>query len=219
MQSFSVPGSQFNYGSNFRDLVSSEVKSTGDTLGYAYDGRANVVGISHFPVTGSNEPALSRSATYPADCTNRITCNLQTSYTDARGKTTTFEYDPVHGGMLSKTGPAVNGVSPQTRYSYIQKSAYYLDASGSLIAGSPVWLIASERYCRTSAATSTGCSLAGDEVVRNYEYAPPGVPDNLQVRGVVDIADGVTQRTCYTYDRYGNKISETSPSAALQSCT
>jgi hypothetical protein len=39
------------------------------------------------------------------------------------------------------------------------------------------------------------------------------------LRGVAVTADGQTLRTCYGYDRDGNKISETKPRAGLAVCS
>jgi hypothetical protein len=38
------------------------------------------------------------------------------------------------------------------------------------------------------------------------------------MRGVVVTADGQSLRTCYGYNKFGDKISETSPRAGLGGC-
>ena len=73
---------------------------------------------------------------------------------------------------------------------------------------------------------ASGASCAGgatDEVVTAFEYGPDSGPNNLLLRGIavtgVNSAGVIeTQRTCYGYDDYGNKISETSPLANLSVC-
>jgi YD repeat-containing protein len=60
--------------------------------------------------------------------------------------------------------------------------------------------------------------VAGDEVLTTYDYGPDSGPNNLFLRGRVVTADGQSLRTCYTYDRFGNRISETLPRAGLTSC-
>lgn len=217
-QYIQTPNGRFGYSGTGDSVLRNYAAPDGTWTAFDYDTRGNLTGRTRHERAGFSDATIIETASYPATCTNRVMCNRQTSHTDARGLTTTFEYDPVHGGLLSRTGPAVNGVTPQTRYSYIEKSAYYLNAAGILTAGPPVWLLSSERYCRTSAPTSTGCAAADDEVIRVYEYAAPGVADNLLVRGVVEDAAGASLRTCYGYDALGNRISETTPAANLSSC-
>lgn len=158
----------------------------------------------------------------PADAKR---CNKPIAQIDANGNQTDFTYDPAHGGVLTETGPAVNGVRPQTRYAYVQRQAWIKTGSGSYVAtGQPVWLLASKSICKTSAATGNPawpCSAgAGDEVRTLYDYGPDSGPNNLLLRGVVDDATGEALRTCYSYDWRGNKVSETKPkgTTALATC-
>jgi hypothetical protein len=78
------------------------------------------------------------------------------------------------------------------------------------------------RTCRTTATVNGACAGgAADEVLTAYEYGPDtgAVGNNLMLRGVAVTADGQTLRTCYGYDRDGNKISETKPRAGLAVCS
>ena len=51
-----------------------------------------------------------------------------------------------------------------------------------------------------------------------YDYGPTSGANNLFLRGMSVTADGVTHRTCYAYDIYGNRVGETFPRAGLSSC-
>jgi YD repeat-containing protein len=139
---------------------------------------------------------------------------------DARGNQTDYTYDPTHGGVLTETAPAdVNGIRPQMRYTYVQRKPWLKNSSGGYAAGSPIWKLYSVSYCRTSAAASTGgCTAQNDEVVTTFDYGPDSGPNNLLLRGQVVTADGISHRTCYTYDVFGNMLSETTPNASLTSC-
>lgn len=141
--------------------------------------------------------------------------------TDARGNVTTYTYNATHGGVLTETGPAVNGVAPVKRYAYAQRYAWIKNSSGAHVqAALPVWVKTEERTCKTSATSGNACAGgAGDEIVTTFDYGPNSGPNNLQLRGMVVTSDGVNLRTCYGYDIYGNKISETSPRAGLTSCS
>ncbi len=62
-----------------------------------------------------------------------------------------------------------------------------------------------EKYCINSAAVSGSCS-GNDEVITTYEYDTP----NLLMSGMkVTTPDGLTRRTCYRYDKFGNQIGVT----------
>jgi RHS repeat-associated protein len=136
--------------------------------------------------------------------------NKPLSMTDAKGNVTSFTYAPEHGGVLTETGPAVNGVTPQKRYFYGQRYAR-LPAD---IAGPPVWLLHNISTCRTGNPhpSGAGCALgAADEVVTSFDYGPDRWGTNLELLGQDVTADGLTLRTCFAYDGLGRKISETSP--------
>lgn len=171
-------------------------------------------------VGGKNGGYLGQTATYDSVCSNLITCNRPKTTTDARGNTTAYTYNPTHGGIVTETGPAVNGVAPQKRYEYAQRYAWLKNASGGYSpAASPIWVPTAERSCRTTAGSPSGCAGgAGDEVVTTYEYGPDSGPQNLLVRGIAVTADGQTRRTCFAYDPMGRKISETKPRAGLAAC-
>jgi YD repeat-containing protein len=137
------------------------------------------------------------------------------------GNETDYVYDPQHGGVLSITSPAdANGIRPQSRFAYVQRYAWFLNASGQMVRSTdPVWKLASQSVCRSGAAAAGGgCAIPGDETLTTYDYGPDSGPNNLWLRGEVVTAGGVSRRTCYTYDRRGNRISATSPRAGLTSC-
>lgn len=186
----------------------------------------NAYSITSNPKSGSGEQPIVTSQTFPVPnlYNNPTHCNAATvvctkpiTQTDARGNVTDFTYDTVHGGMLTQTSPVVtspsgSSVRPQTRNSYVQRTAMVKDASGSFIAaGPPVWLLASTSMCREGAASGNGCAIAGDQVTTTFEYGPTTGANNLLLRGQVVDAGGLSLRTCYAYDAAGNRISETQP--------
>ncbi|HET9640435.1 MAG TPA: hypothetical protein VFP12_14640, partial [Allosphingosinicella sp.] len=187
-----------------------------------YDNNYNVIEAKRNPKPGvldpdgSVPPPIVTSATYVTTIGSRA-ANKPLSMTDARGKVTTWTYAPEHGGVLTETGPPVDGITPQKRYLYVQRTARLADGSA---AGPPVWLIAHISTCRTSnpASAGTGCAVAADEVLTSYDYGPETGPNNLLLRGLSISADGETMRTCYAYDGQGRKISETGANALLTAC-
>lgn len=188
-----------------------------DTL----DARGNIVTKTVTPKPGSGLAAISSTASYSSSCSNIFTCNKPAYVIDANGNRTDYSYDSSHGGVLTETGPAdASGVHPVKRYAYAQRYAWILNASSTYsAAATPVWVKTEERYCRTTATVSGACAGgSSDEVVTAYDYGPNSGPNNLLLRGIAVTADGTTRRTCYGYDRDGNRIWETKSRAGLTSC-
>lgn len=199
--------------------VSNKVTATGET--FEYDSRGN---ITQKTVSGGGSQIVVK-AEYPETCSNPKTCNQAIWMEDALGNRTDYTYHSESGQVATVTLPAptTGGVRPQTRYRYEQKTATFKDTAGQLRqAEDPIWMLVEESYCRNGAAHSSGqgCQLgATDEVKTTYEYEE----NNLLVKGVVvqavNAANQIeTRRTCYRYDRYGNRISETLPKANLNAC-
>jgi YD repeat-containing protein len=211
-------GKTYTFGQDKSNRLIQTQELSGATLSYTYDDRGNVLTIRN-GATGDTTAPLLYSAGYPATCANPATCNQPLWTKDANGNQTDFSYDPGHGGVLTVTGPAVNGVRPQTRFAYVQRYAWFKNSAGQFVrAAEPIWLLASESTCRTGAASGSSCALADDEVRTDYAYGPDSGPNNLFLRGVAVTVDGQTLRTCYGNDKYGNRISETQPAAQLASC-
>jgi YD repeat-containing protein len=189
------------------------------TQNFTYDTRGNVLTVTTVSTSGNAAANIITRANYDATCANIFKCNQANWVEDGRGNRTEYTYDAVHGGKLTETGPAVGGIRPQKRNTYVQRYAWTKNASGAYVqATDAVWMLNSESFCRMGAASGAGCQLQNDEVVTIYDYGPNAGPNNLLVRGIAVTADGQTLRTCYTYDRFGNRISETAPNANLTSC-
>lgn len=188
---------------------------------YTYDDRGNLTMTREKAKPGSGATDIVSTAAYPSTCTNRKTCNQPTSVTDARGNVTTYTYDPAHGGVLTMTAPAVGGVSPMTRYYYVQREAWLRSGAGYAKTGQPIWLKSEERNCRTSTLDPVAgtCSAGSGDLVRTlYDYGPDSGPNNLLLRGIAVEADGQTLRTCYQYDQLGRRIAETKPLGTGATC-
>jgi hypothetical protein len=214
-------GTFYQYEPYWRDYLSAMYTPLGKTTKYSYDSRGNLNNTTQYPISGSNLPNIVETATFPATCSSMVSCNKPTAVVDGNGNETDYTYDNNHGGVLTLTKPAVNGVRPQTRYTYVQRHAWYNSPSGSPVEDpNPVWLVASESTCLTSAAASSGsgCSAANDEIVTTYDYGPDAAPNNLLLRGKTVTWAGNVQRSCYGHDINGNKIWETSPNASPSAC-
>jgi len=213
-------GTNYTFGQGVANRLQS-VSTSGIVTSYGYDNWGDVTSETITPNSGTG--TITHSAIYPGNCTasTMVTCTKPTSVTDGNNKTTYFTYDPTHGGVLTETDPAVNGITPQKRYTYVQRYPWYLNSAGNMTRETrPVWLLNTESYCRTSApaASGTGCTAANDEVVTTYDYGPDSGPNNLLIRGQTVTSAGVTRRSCDGHDKYGNKIWEQAPNANASSC-
>lgn len=214
-------GANYAYSPNETNHITSLVKPEGGALTYAYDARGNLTSVTEAPKPGSPLSSRTLLASYDTTCTSPAKCNKPNWVQDANGNQTDYTYDTTTGLPLTVTGPAgASGVRPQTRFTYVQRSAWYKNSSGSYVQSTaPIWLLSQTSTCKTSAPGGiNGCSVAGDSVVTTYEYGPDSGPNNLFLRGKVVDAGGLALRTCYAYDTVGNKVSETTPRAGLTSC-
>lgn len=183
----------------------------------SYDSRENVT-QSRKENTGMTD--LIRTADYDLSCNNYLTCNKPNYLIDAKGNRTDYTYHSQSGQIATETKPAdAHGIRSQTRYTYEQKYAWAKNSSGSYVQStSPIWLLTKTSLCIKGAASGSGCALTNDEVVTTYEYGLNSGPNNLFLKEIVVTTGGQSRRTCYGYDNYGNKLSETSPKANLSAC-
>tara|TARA_Y100000815_G_scaffold153210_1_gene139208 strand:- start:236 stop:1324 length:1089 start_codon:yes stop_codon:yes gene_type:complete len=140
-------------------------------------------------------------------------CSKPTYVEDAKDNRTDYTYSTTHGGVLTVKQPAVGGIRPQVTYEYQQLTP---SLAGS-VTPAAIWVLWREFSCMTSAMDTSGnCGAgAGDQVVKEYSYTP----GNLFLLGTTVTANGQTLRTCFEYDQWGRKISETLPAANLTSCS
>ncbi len=216
---------RLNYELSYRNFPASYSWNSGMRENFGYDARGNM--NSH------TKGAVTVTASYPASCdaNNVKYCNSPTWTRDGKGNQTDYAYHAGSGQVAIVTYPAnKNGIRAETRYTYEQKYANYYTVSGTKTQASiPVWLKTQERYCINSNALNGVCA-GNDEVITTYEYNSDNLfltgititgvePVNMLAPGGASNATQVTtKRTCYQYDKYGNKIGETEPKANLTQC-
>lgn len=209
---------------NFNDLVepAGTTYPLGNSVQLLYDDRFNVTQQTVTPVPGSNQAALVTRFTYSASCTpeNQAYCNKPLTMVDPRGGQTDYTYNTA-GQITSQTSPASSsGERPRRLFSYTMRTAYIKDAGGSPVAAGP----AISMLTRTiDCSTSTPCVGTVDEVVTDFDYGPMTGLNNLSLRGIaVTAKNGAgapeTRRTCYTYNYFGEKVSETKPLGTSGGC-
>lgn len=186
----------------------------GNTVGaeYSTDGRNNVV------ATYNGNLKFLRA--YPPSCSpsSQRSCNLPETITDPKTGITSYSYN-ARGQLLTELKPSVGGIRPRTTNTYSELTAMIRDSAGNTVAAGPaVSLLTSSYTC----ITQNNCPPT-DRITTTYDYGPTTGPNNLRLRGVaVTAVNGAgqteTRRTCYTYNYFGERISETPPIANLASC-
>jgi len=186
----------------------------GDYAELTYDARGNVTQTLYVPKPGSGLGNLTTTASFPASCSNPVTCNKPTSTTDARGAVTDYAWNGTHGGLESVTlpAPAPGAVRPQTRIAYAAQTAYIKDWAGAIVASpTSITLPVSVSQCATNAAPT--CVGTTDEVRQTVQYGAPGVANNL-LPTVVTQQDGtgaLSASTTMTYTANGDVASVDGP--------
>jgi hypothetical protein len=128
-----------------------------------------------------------------------------------------------HGQILTETKPAptVGAPRPKITNTYTDRTAIIRDASSNLVvAGSAISLLTKTSTCRTQSS----CTGTTDEIITDYDYGAVTGANTLRLRGVAVTAANAagqmeTLRTCYSYNYFGERVSETAPAANLASCS
>lgn len=150
------------------------------------------------------EAAQVTSMTYatcdlPAGTGNYKWCYKPVTVTDANGVVTSYTYSNDNGEVTSVTLPTVNGLTPETRYTYTSQPV----AQGS------VWRLVQTSTCRGSNWTGNACAGgSGDERKTTVTYNSKALPQSTTV-GCNGCASD--QTSTITYDTYGRVIVEDGP--------
>lgn len=178
---------------------------------FAYDARGNLTTQTSYPKPSSSLTPITRSAIYPASCTNVKTCNKPISVSDAKGNVTNFTWDPTHGGLTQIEAPAAAAGAPRptTTISYTALYARYQAASGVWTNSPVIYGPYVTRRCRTAAT----CVGGADEQVINTEYSAPSAANNgLATRQYFMTGDAsVVETTDFTYTNLGDLESVDGP--------
>jgi RHS repeat-associated protein len=171
----------------------------GNYVQFTYDGRGNVTQQRAVAKPGFGLTDIVTSAGFDPTCSNPVKCNQPNSVTDARGNTTDFTYDPVHGGVLTATVPAPTwgGVRPQTRYSYTAINP----GIGT------VYLLSGISACQTQSS----CAGTSDEVKTSIVHSGSNFLPTSISSGSGDGA--LTATVTRSYDTIGNMVTEDGPLA------
>ena len=210
-------GAAYQYTYDSLGRLQNDLEPLGNYTSYAHDARGNVTEVrEHQNALGGALGAGITTAAYPATCANPVTCNLPTSTADALGNTTDYTYDAAHGGALTVTAPDPDGAGalprPQTRYTYSQVTASYIQSPGGspTAASTSVWRLSQISSCATSAWTGSACAAgAADETRTTITY---GTNNRLVTQTSSGSGDGaLTATAAATYDDIGNLLTVDGP--------
>jgi len=181
----------------------------GRTVEYAYDSRGNVTSVVARDSGGAN-PITTMTASYPASCSNPVTCNQPSWVEDAAGNRTDFTYDSTHGGVLTVTQPSPGSglARPYTRIIYDDFNAWYYKGTGSVLAGpGPVYLPVEVQTCRQGSGPS--CTNSSYRIDTDMQYGSSGVANNLLMTSTTEAAGNgaLSATSTMQYDMVGNLVS------------
>lgn len=223
LHTIDVSGRKTEYQYNQFEEIAGTVLPEGNSVFNVYDGRGNVIQSTAVPKPDSNQTNRATLYAYEPDCTTipLARCNKPLSVTDAHGNVTEYTYND-RGQMLTETrpAPAPGAVRPKVTNTYTMRTAYIEDASGNPVAaGPPVSLLTRTASCITQAS----CAGTADEVVTEYDYGPTTGFNNLLLRGIAvtaanELGQIETLRTCFGYNYFGERISETEFKAGMAVC-
>jgi RHS repeat-associated protein len=210
-------GNVTNYIYDTQDRLSEVRAPEGNRTVLTRDARGRVTQTVRKAKSGSGLADIVTSASYPpltsgTSCANAVTCDLPLTTTDARGKVTNYNFDPVHGGVLSVELPAdAAGIRPKSVVAYADHYARIRNGSGTLVASpdalkKPV----SMKRCRTTAS----CAGTADEQVVEVAYDNT-LAANLQPVSVTRRAGNgaLVQTSAFTWDKLGNTLTVDGPLA------
>jgi RHS repeat-associated protein len=202
----------FQYDANGRLTRTTEPE--GNYTQLTYDARGNVTERRQVSKTPGTPADIVTSASFDATCSNVVKCNQPNSTTDARGYTTSYTYDPTHGGVTSITYPAPTGAAPigsgtQPKFSY-----EYSAVTPTYMPSAPVTLPTTISACQTAAT----CNGTTDEVEVVTHYDGQLRPDSRTRRDGAQTS-GLIATDTYTYDAVGNLVTVDGPLAGAADAT
>ncbi|MBO6764517.1 RHS repeat-associated core domain-containing protein [Maricaulis sp.] len=202
-------GDRTEYTYNSSRQLTRITAPEGNYVSYGYDSRGNVTSVVEHAKSGL-ATVTRMTASYPASCSNPVTCNQPSWVKDGAGNQTDFTYDSTHGGVLTVTQPAPAGglARPQVRVTYAGLYAWYHKGTGSVLAGpGPIYLPTQVSTCRQGSGPS--CTNSSYRIDTTMVYGASGVANNLRLTAQTEAAgDGALSATStMQYDAVGNLVS------------
>jgi YD repeat-containing protein len=186
-----------------------------------YDGRGNITELRKVAKAGSGLADIVYTASFPASCTNALTCNKPTSTTDPLNNTTSYTYSTTTGAVTRITRPAdIHGVVPETRFVYADRYGRYKNSSGALVtASTPVSILYQSKSCREGSGPT--CYDTANDAITQYGYTTGTDASNVELVAVSRKAgDGsLLGKTDYAYDERGRVVSVDGPGSGTVDVT
>ena len=195
----------------------------GDRFWYVIDGNLNVTAKWHIP-KGAPAGVDPEVTTIPGAVVARASYGCRPTFAggqnckspnwtrDELGNQTDYAYDAITGELttVAQPAPVLNGVRPQTRYTYGSFHARYV-ANGAMQDGTTVRRLIQTSTC----ATLASCAGTADETVTSYTYEDSSQPNNVRLLSATTRSgDSVlVATTSYTYNDRGDVITTDGPLA------
>lgn len=208
------------YDHDLSGRITKITSPEGNYVQYTYDGRGNITQTDVVPKSGSGLSTATSTANYDTTCSNPSTCNKPNYTIDANGYRTNYTYNS-KGQVTAITQPAPSGTTPvgsgtrpETRFSYTNKSARYMNSSSVLTTDpTSISVLTGGSSCESGSA-SASCLGTVHESVTTVAYANTAAGyNNLQPSSVITASGSgtPTATTATTYDTIGNVITVDGP--------
>ncbi len=174
----------------------------GQRTQYSRDTRGNVTMVTEKAKSGSGLADIISTATFPASCTNPVTCNKPTATTRAGAESINYTYDPVHGGVTLVQGPPdQNGQRAETQIQYVAQVARMMTPSNVLVDQPTSIVVPSNiRACRTQAQCAGSANEGNTDIAYDANISPNLNPVTVTARAG---DNSLAASTNYTYSQLG----------------
>ncbi|QDH34041.1 RHS repeat-associated core domain-containing protein [Porphyrobacter sp. YT40] len=190
----------YEYDANGR--LSAVQRPEGNRTQYTRDARGNVTTVTQKAKPGTFLADIISTATFPANCTNPVTCNKPTATTRAGAETTNYTYDPTHGGVtLVEAPPDQSGARAETRIAYVARVAKIMTPSNVLVDQPTSIVVPSNiRTCRTQAQCTGTANEGNADIAYDANVSPNLNPTTITTRAG---DSSLAASTNYTYSTLG----------------
>lgn len=190
----------YEYDANGR--LSAVQRPEGNRTQYTRDARGNVTTVTQKAKPGAGLADIISTATFPASCTNPVTCNKPTATTSAGAETTNYTYDPTHGGVtLVQAPPDQSGNRAETRIAYVARVAKIMTPSNVLVDQPTSIVVPSNiRTCRTQAQCTGTANEGNTDLAYDANVSPNLNPVTVTTRAG---DNSLAASTSYTYSQLG----------------
>jgi len=203
----------WNYTYNDLGILQLITAPEGNKTDYDYDSFDRIIRVKDLPKANSGNPVQTTTYQYTSGCSYQSWCNKPVAIIDPENNRTDITYHNTYGVPRDITEPSVNGVRRTVRRDYALRTPKIKNSAGNIVNASVKKLVkVSEKRCRNGAMSNGNCSLGAEqELLTLYDFGTNSGGDNIFLFGQTLRSTEGDLTTCYTYNEFGRRVSETLP--------